>query len=155
MLLMLFMCALLPGTSFACDTLEEAAAVLKQTNGDQPLALVVCQVIAQGRETGTLSMIPGFSLIGRVQTRQPIAAKKIYLTAGTTYAFAGACDSDCHDLDIKLLDSDLKVVAQDIAPGDTPLVVYTPTYSGYFAVVPILAQCDVRQCAYAVLAYSQ
>ena len=100
-------------------------------------------------------MIPDFSLIGRIQTRQPVTAKKVYLTAGTTYAFAGSCDSDCHDLDIKLLDSDLSVVAQDVEKDDTPVVVYTPTYSGYFAVVPILAQCDVRQCAYAVLAYSQ
>ena len=156
-ILVLFALALLSEAAFACKTTADVAFVMRLTHHDRYLTQVVCQVMDEGAvlKSKSFDMIPGFTLMGRIQTNHPIAAKQVYLNAGTVYAFAGACDSDCKDLDIKLLNSDLNVVAEVVAPDDTPVVVYKPTYSGYFSVVPILAKCVASRCAYAVLGYSR
>jgi hypothetical protein len=142
----------------ACSDLAEIAPVVRATGGDRYLTEVVCQVMTQAealKQLGRYEKIPDFLMIGRIRTNMPIAAKTLYLRAGHRYAFSGACDSDCGDLDIHILDASGTVVARDVARDDHPMLSFSPAGSGTFAVVPMLVNCRARQCAYAVLAYEK
>lgn len=70
----------------------------------------------------------------------------VNLTAGERYAFLGACDDDCDNLDIELVNSANVVVASDLAPDDFPIVRYSPSATGAFTVRTHLRSCSVEPC---------
>lgn len=142
----------------ACSSRDDQLAVFQATGGDIYLTQVVCQVMTQAEaldRMGKYERVSDFGMIGRIKTNMPVAASVINLTAGRDYIFAGACDSDCTDLDIHIMDTNGDIVASDTDSDDNPMVRYSPSQSGKFAVIPKLATCSVRQCAYAVLAYEK
>jgi hypothetical protein len=64
------------------------------------------------------------------------------LEAGYTYAFAGACDNDCSDLDFVLYDPDGSVVGKDTDPDDTPLVNLTAAKTGVYTIRARIPRCN-------------
>lgn len=78
---------------------------------------------------------------------------RIRLEAGVTYMVTGACDTDCDDLDLRILSPAGKVLDSDVAADDFPIVSVTPTVSGEYTVRVTMARCDTSLCYYAVGVY--
>jgi hypothetical protein len=79
----------------------------------------------------------------------------VNLNAGVDYVFIGACDDDCDNLDIELIDAANAVVASDVAPDDFPIVRFTPATAGAFTVRTHLRTCAVEPCQIAVRAVTE
>jgi hypothetical protein len=78
------------------------------------------------------------------------------LTGGTPYAFLGACDGDCTNVDIELIDMRTGgVVASDMLPDDYPVVNFTPQANGQYMVRTILQTCTVAPCYTGMRALTQ
>ena len=68
------------------------------------------------------------------------------LTAGRHYVFVGACDQDCTDVDMEILDGRGRQVANDTAADDRPVVGVTPPADGQYTVRIWLASCSREPC---------
>lgn len=71
---------------------------------------------------------------------------QVNLQGGTQYRVLGACDNECSNVDIELIDNSGAVVASDKAPDDKPVVNFTPASSGQYIVRVILQTCTVGPC---------
>ncbi|WP_395646409.1 hypothetical protein [Terricaulis sp.] len=78
------------------------------------------------------------------------------LTANTQYTFLGACDGDCHNVDIELIDMRTGgVVASDMLPDDYPVVNFKPTADGQYMARLLLQNCTVAPCYTGMRALSE
>jgi hypothetical protein len=77
------------------------------------------------------------------------------LEAGHAYIFQGACDQDCNDVDMEILDPAGRRVAIDVELDDRPAVAATPARAGDYIVRVWLAQCSVEPCFVGVRACSR
>jgi len=69
------------------------------------------------------------------------------LTGQTQYAFIGACDGDCTNIDIELIDMQTGgVVASDVLPDDYPVVQFSPPANGQYMVRVLMQTCTVAPC---------
>jgi hypothetical protein len=69
------------------------------------------------------------------------------LVANQAYTFIGACDGDCTNVDIELVDMTTGgVVASDMLPDDYPVVNYTPTANGQYMVRLLMQACTTAPC---------
>ncbi|MFZ2031423.1 MAG: hypothetical protein WAU68_14010 [Vitreimonas sp.] len=72
---------------------------------------------------------------------------RVTLTANTPYTILGACDNDCNNVDVELIDTHTGgVVASDMLPDDYPVVTYTPTANGEYIARLILRTCTTAPC---------
>src|SRR5215470_11121845 len=71
---------------------------------------------------------------------------RIELVGGASYRIIGACDNECSDVDIELIDSSGAVVASDTLPDDYPIVDHVPTANGAYVVRMIMQRCSVAPC---------
>jgi hypothetical protein len=74
----------------------------------------------------------------------------ITLRPGTSYAFMGVCDEDCHDIDLRLYDPDGDEVDSDIRSDDWPIVTVTPGFKGTYRVRVVMASCSRNPCFYGI-----
>jgi hypothetical protein len=74
----------------------------------------------------------------------------ITLRPGTSYAFMGVCDEDCHDIDLRLYDPDGDEVASDVRTDDWPIVTITPVFKGTYRVRVVMASCSRNPCFYGI-----
>jgi len=79
----------------------------------------------------------------------------IDLRPGTSYAFMGVCDQDCHDIDLRLFDPDGDEVASDLRTDDWPIVVVAPSFSGTYRVRVVMASCSKEPCYYGIGVYTK
>jgi hypothetical protein len=71
----------------------------------------------------------------------------VNLTGGTPYTFLGACDGDCTNVDIELIDMRTGgVVASDMLADDYPVVAFTPPADGQYIARLLLQNCTVAPC---------
>lgn len=71
----------------------------------------------------------------------------VNLTGNTAYTFIGACDGDCHNIDIELIDMHTGgVVASDTLPDDYPVVEFTPSANAQYMARVILQNCTTAPC---------
>lgn len=102
-------------------------------------------------DAASLHLADGYSQFGE-DVIEPIELsgdgyrQNVRLEAGRAYLFQGACDQDCSDVDMEILDPAGGQVAEDIAMDDRPKVTVTPQQGGDFIVRIWLAQCDVEPC---------
>lgn len=69
------------------------------------------------------------------------------LNGGAMYGFIGACDDDCTNVDIELIDMDTGgVVANDMLPDDFPIASYRPTANGQYMVRLLMQACTTSPC---------
>lgn len=91
---------------------------------------------AQGFEDELAAMQPGTDHRWQVD-----------LTGGSAYRIVGACDDDCSNMDIELIDvSTGGVVASDMLPDDFPVVDFTPPANGRYIVRLLMQTCSVAPC---------
>jgi hypothetical protein len=91
---------------------------------------------AQGFTDQTAAMQPGTDHRWQVE-----------LVGGTAYRFVGACDDDCTNLDIELIDAQTGgVVASDMLQDDFPIVDFTPQANGRYIVRMLMQTCSVAPC---------
>jgi hypothetical protein len=72
----------------------------------------------------------------------------VTLAGGSEYHIVGACDADCSDFDIELLDANGKQVDVDDKEDDFPIVVSDA--SGSFTAHLLMSKCASASCAYGV-----
>ncbi|MFN0063833.1 MAG: SUMF1/EgtB/PvdO family nonheme iron enzyme [Myxococcaceae bacterium] len=72
---------------------------------------------------------------------------QVNLEAGVAYRLIGACDNDCSNLDMELIDTHgSRVVASDAQPDDFPVVNFTPDRTGSFEIRLIMRACSAAPC---------
>lgn len=72
---------------------------------------------------------------------------QVELVGGTPYRLIGACDDDCSNLDMELIDvATGGVVASDMLQDDFPLVDFTPQANGRYIVRLLMQTCSVAPC---------
>ena len=67
------------------------------------------------------------------------------LTAGKTYVIAGACDEDCSDMDLTVMQGSSEV-ASDVLTDDRPVVGFTAAKGGFHEIVIKMYNCDAAYC---------
>jgi hypothetical protein len=77
------------------------------------------------------------------------------LAEGYLYAFVGACDEDCDDLDFALYGPDNELLIEDDELDDHPLIVYFVRRSGTYTLRATIPSCESPSagCYYGVRAY--
>ncbi len=71
---------------------------------------------------------------------------RVRLLGGRQYAVLGACDDDCTNVDIELVDSRGGVVQSDVLPDDYPVVIYQPAADGDYYVRLMMRACTTQPC---------
>lgn len=72
---------------------------------------------------------------------------QVELVGGTAYRFIGACDNECSNVDMELIDvSTGGVVASDMLADDIPVVEFTPEANGRYIVRLLMQTCTVAPC---------
>jgi hypothetical protein len=79
----------------------------------------------------------------------------VRLQAGRPYIFQGACDQDCTDVDMELLDARGTSLVSDVATDDRPVLRYTPQRAGDYTVRLWVAQCSVEPCYVGLRSYAR
>lgn len=79
----------------------------------------------------------------------------VHLDAGRAYLFDGACDQDCSDVDMELLNPRGEKVAEDTRADDRPSIRYTPTRAGDYTVRIWLASCSTEPCYVGLRSYQR
>ena len=64
---------------------------------------------------------------------------------GMTYKIVGACDRDCKDLDIEVLDGS-DVITKDVLVDDAPVVSFQPKSSGSLRIKVSMVDCSDNPC---------
>jgi len=64
---------------------------------------------------------------------------------GTTYKIIGACDKDCSDVDIEIMDGS-EVLARDLLADDAPIVSFTPKASSQLRIKVTMVKCADEPC---------
>jgi hypothetical protein len=73
--------------------------------------------------------------------------QQVALAGGSSYRIVGACDGDCTNLDIELIDvATGGVVASDMLPDDFPVVNFSPPANGQYIVRSLMQACSVAPC---------
>lgn len=62
------------------------------------------------------------------------------------YAITGACDNDCDDVDISLINQAGTVVKKDTQTDQNPLVFFDPPSNGVYKVKITMYSCDENPC---------
>ena len=89
---------------------------------------------------------PGF--VDGIARLQPGEATvwRVHLVAQSSYMIVGACDNECSNIDIELVDAAGRVVAGDTLPDNFPMVPYTPAASGAHDIRLVLQGCQLAPC---------
>lgn len=94
-------------------------------------------------------MAPAEGFTDQVLTLEPGTDHRwqVNLTGARPYIFIGACDGDCTNVDIELIDVRTGgVVASDMLPDDYPVVQFTPPADGQYIVRTLLQTCTIAPC---------
>jgi hypothetical protein len=78
------------------------------------------------------------------------AAHTVTVSGGTNYVLFGACDSDCADVDLKILDANGNTVIQANELDEILMLLFTARSSEKYRVEVIMTSCSVNPCRYGV-----
>lgn len=83
-----------------------------------------------------------------ITTLQPTQTHEysVSLAQGTVYRIIGACDNECSDFDLELLDPSGRVVESDTLPDDVPIINITPRAAGNYKVRMTMKTCTIAPC---------
>jgi len=73
----------------------------------------------------------------------------VEMQAGVRYTLLGVCDGGCSDMDLSLADERGRVIVEDLAPDDVPVLVVEDA-SGTYTVKVRMAACSTATCQYGV-----
>ena len=75
--------------------------------------------------------------------------------SGQQTEILGACDNDCKNMDMQLLDSGGNVVSEDNESDDFPIVSSSSKYVGDYVIVVKMVNCGSAPCSYAVKMFAK
>lgn len=141
------------------DGAQAPSTQTPQTEASQPgnlddatrqmlIANISEQLEAIGQQFAS-GMAPPAGMVDDVVPMMPTTDHRrvVDLTGGTLYRFAGACDGDCTNVDIEIIDMTTGgVVASDMLPDDYPVAEYTPTANGQYMIRLLMQACTVTPC---------
>ena len=94
----------------------------------------------------------GFELTHQIHTGELRQAQEesvtVELDRGRSYVILGVCDSDCKDVDLRLLDPTGREIDRDVERDDYPAVAVEPEGTDRFTVRVIMAACSAAPCRY-------
>ncbi|MBX7119173.1 MAG: hypothetical protein K1X31_09280 [Gemmatimonadaceae bacterium] len=64
---------------------------------------------------------------------------------GVNYKIVGACDKDCSDVDIEVIDGS-ETIARDVLADDAPIVSFSPKTSGQLRIKVTMVKCSDEPC---------
>lgn len=70
----------------------------------------------------------------------------INLNSGRAYRMLGACDNECSNVDLELIDASGAVVAGDTLADDYPVFDFTPPTTGAYQVRISMRTCTIAPC---------
>lgn len=70
--------------------------------------------------------------------------------SGKQTQILGACDNDCKNMDMQLVDAGGNVISEDVEPDDFPIVSSTSKYVGDYTIVVKMVTCGAAPCHYSV-----
>lgn len=79
----------------------------------------------------------------------------IRLQPGVTYKIIGACDNECSDVDLTVVDSRGTQIDQDILLDDYPVLDFTVPADGFYSVQISMVTCTAAPCYAAARVYQQ
>jgi hypothetical protein len=71
---------------------------------------------------------------------------EVTLLPGRWYRFLGACDFECRNIDLELLNADGVVVARDLYANDFPEMDYMADSGGVFTLRILMRTCVIAPC---------
>jgi hypothetical protein len=90
--------------------------------------------------------VGGEAIIGLLP-RQGSVLLEITLRAGVEYFIAAGCDTDCDDLDLRVLAPDMDTVLdEDVGGDDVPIVSFTARESGPHLLAVLMPSCKTDLC---------
>lgn len=126
---------------------ERAEEAAQQVASDDYMGVVHAEL----EDAGAAHLAAGYTAFGE-DSVQAIGVtgegyrQAVHLEGGRSYVFQGACDQDCSDVDLEILDPSGASVARDVETDDRPVVAVNPAASGDYTVRIWLAQCGVEPC---------
>lgn len=92
-----------------------------------------------------------------VAAMQPteVHAWRLTLKRGETYRILGACDNECSDLDLELVDPAGKIIERDTLPDSEPVINIRPAADGVFTARVVMKTCTLAPCYAAARLYHQ
>ncbi|MEM7572930.1 MAG: hypothetical protein AAF433_08515 [Bacteroidota bacterium] len=79
----------------------------------------------------------------------------IRLSQYYNYKIIAVCDQDCEDIDMKIYDENGKLLDEDVAEDDVPIVELTPRTTGRYRVYLKMYDCDVEPCKVGIAVYGR
>ena len=71
------------------------------------------------------------------------------------YKIIAVCDQDCEDIDMKIYDQSGRLLDEDVAEDDVPIVEVTPRANGRYRVYLKMYDCDVEPCKVGIAVYGR
>ena len=134
-----------PTTLNGGSAAQQAAITPEQ---DQQLRGLIANLLNNYQQNLAQGMIVPTGFSDEITSMQPGHDYRwqVNLQGATQYRILGACDNECTNVDIELIDGSGAVVASDKAPDDKPVVNFTPASPGQYIVRVILQTCTVGPC---------
>jgi hypothetical protein len=122
------------------------------------LALAATAATVDARQTRFNASLTraGFGFMGSVDgwlDEDEAETREFWLQRGVQYAFAGTCDGDCTDIDLKLFNRSGALLAEDTDADDIPQVVFTPPANGTYRLRVLMYRCRIEPCRYDIDQY--
>ena len=135
-----------PSTQVRPPNPPQAAALNPQEKAQ--LESMVRGYLDQAQNTYAQGYQPAAGLNDEVTNLQPGTDHRyqVNLVGGMNYRIIGACDRECSNLDIELIDNTGSVVASDMAPDDFPVVNFLAPANGSFTVRILMQTCTLAPC---------
>ncbi|RMH35909.1 MAG: hypothetical protein D6690_07715 [Nitrospirae bacterium] len=117
------------------------------------------QVVSQLDRAKAFARERGFQLthdyhIDQLPTREA-GRIVLELQGGVTYTIVGACDNDCRDLDMVLVDENGNIVSEDMQDDDLPVLTVTPRWTGKFMIGVRISMCRQSPCVYGLAVFGK
>ncbi len=67
------------------------------------------------------------------------------------YHIISACDEDCGDIDLYLLDENDNDIDSDVERDDRPMISVTPAWTGQFTLRVEMFNCEIEPCRFGIV----
>jgi hypothetical protein len=144
--------ATMPSLLATIALLASAAPLHAQTEWEQ-------QVRERLRGAERMLADSGYQQVAELQIgelpRRDRTDHTVNLQAGGHYFIVAACDDDCSDLDLQLLDAEGVAVAEDVGDDPLPAIAITAARQGPHAVRVVMVGCSTEPCVYGLVTYAR
>lgn len=71
---------------------------------------------------------------------------EVKLETGGAYLISAGCDSDCDDLDLRLISEEGETIAEDVETDDVPVLEFVAPHTGRFMLSVMMPGCSAELC---------